>query len=49
MNIKAKRVHKFNFKPFSKKQLRVLNWWADNSPVKDRKMMIADGSIRAGD
>ena len=48
MNIKAKRVHKFNFKPFSKKQLRVLNWWADNSPVKDRRMMIADGSIRAG-
>lgn len=48
MNIKAKRVHKFNFKPFSKKQLMVLNWWADNSPVKDRKMMIADGSIRAG-
>lgn len=47
-NIKARKVHKFDFKPFSQKQLRVLNWWSDNSPVKDRRMMIADGSIRAG-
>lgn len=47
-NIKARKVHKFDFKPFSQKQLRVLNWWSENSPVKDRKMMIADGSIRAG-
>ena len=47
-NIKARKVHKFDFKPFSQKQLRVLNWWSENSPVKDRRMMIADGSIRAG-
>lgn len=48
MNIKARKVHEFNFMPFSDKQLKVLNWWADDSPVKDRRMMIADGSIRAG-
>ena len=47
-NIKARKVHKFDFKPFSQKQLRVLNWWSEYSPVKDRRMMIADGSIRAG-
>lgn len=49
VNVKLRKVHEFSFKPFSQKQLRVLNWWADDSPVKDRRMMIADGSIRAGD
>ncbi len=48
MNVKARKVHSFKFKPFSKKQLRVLNWWSDGSPVKDKRMMIADGSIRSG-
>lgn len=47
-NVKKRRVFTFDFKPFSEKQLKVLNWWADDSPVKDRRMMIADGSIRAG-
>lgn len=47
-NKKPKRLKGFEFKPFSQKQLKVLNWWADDSPVKDRRMMIADGSIRAG-
>lgn len=47
-NVKKRRVFTFDFKPFSEKQLRVLNWWADDSPVKDRRMMIADGSIRSG-
>ena len=36
------------FKPFSKKQRKVLNWWIDNSPVKDKDGIIADGSIRSG-
>lgn len=38
----------FKFKPFSKKQKKVLNWWCDSSPVKDRNGIIADGAIRSG-
>lgn len=38
----------FRFKPFSKKQRRLLYWWADNSPHRDCDIMIADGSIRSG-
>lgn len=38
----------FHFKPFSKQQRKVLNWWCDNSPVKDKKGIIADGAIRSG-
>ena len=47
-NKKPKKIVGFEFKPFSAKQLKVLNWWADDSPVKNRRMMIADGSIRSG-
>lgn len=38
----------FNFKPFSNKQKKILTWWNENSPVKDRQGIIADGSIRSG-
>jgi len=38
----------FKFKPFSKKQLKILTWWLPNSPVKDRDGIIADGAIRSG-
>ena len=38
----------FQFKRFSKKQQRLLYWWADGSPYKDCDIMIADGSIRSG-
>ena len=38
----------FKFKPFSKKQRQVLNWWTDHSPVKDYDGIIADGAIRSG-
>lgn len=38
----------FNFKPFSLKQRKVLNWWCDTSPVKDKDGIIADGAIRSG-
>lgn len=48
-NKKPKKLVGFEFKPFSAKQLKVLNWWSDSSPVKNRRMMIADGSIRAGE
>jgi PBSX family phage terminase large subunit len=38
----------FTFKPFSKKQLQVLTWWREGSPVKDKDTIICDGSVRAG-
>ncbi|MCK1982218.1 MULTISPECIES: PBSX family phage terminase large subunit [Peribacillus] len=38
----------FNFKPFSEKQLKVLKWWRDGSPHKDKDGIICDGSVRAG-
>ena len=38
----------FKFKPFSNKQLKVLTWWLDNSPVKNADGIIADGAIRSG-
>ena len=47
-NKKPKKLVGFEFKPFSAKQLKVLNWWSEGSPVKNKRMMIADGSIRAG-
>lgn len=38
----------FKFKPFSMKQRKVLNWWCDTSPVKNKDGIIADGAIRSG-
>ena len=38
----------FKFKPFSDKQLRVLTWWMDVSPVQGYNGVIADGAIRSG-
>lgn len=37
----------FKFKPFSKKQSKVLKWWTDYQ-VKDKDGIIADGAIRSG-
>lgn len=38
----------FRFKPFSRKQRKVLNWWCRSSPVRDCNGIIADGAIRSG-
>ena len=38
----------FHFRPFSKKQKKVLTWWMPNTPVCDMDGIIADGSIRSG-
>ena len=38
----------FKWQKFSKKQLKVLTWWCDNSPVKDYDGIIADGAVRSG-
>lgn len=42
---KSKAV--FKFKPFSKKQAKVLKWWMDPQ-VKEMDGIIADGAIRSG-
>ena len=46
--MKSNKKTLFKFKPFSKKQRKVLNWWCDSSPVKDKDGIIADGAIRSG-
>lgn len=38
----------FKFAPLSRKQRQVLNWWVEDSPVKDADGIIADGAIRSG-
>lgn len=38
----------FKFKPFSRKQRKILTWWTSDSPVKDYEGIIADGAIRSG-
>lgn len=38
----------FKFRPFSRKQRKVLNWWCRSSPVRDFNGIIADGAIRSG-
>lgn len=43
-----KKTPIFKFKPFSKKQRQVMNWWMKDSPVKDCNGIIADGAIRSG-
>lgn len=42
------RAQLFRFRPFSQKQKKVLTWWMQNSPVKDKDGIIADGAIRSG-
>lgn len=38
----------FKFKPFSRKQLKVLTWWNERSPVHNCNGVICDGAIRSG-
>lgn len=38
----------FKFVPFSRKQKMILTWWMDNSPYKDKDVLIVDGSVRSG-
>jgi PBSX family phage terminase large subunit len=45
---KRKRTTSFKFKPYSKKQKKLLMWWADKSPYKDYDMVIAEGAVRSG-
>ena len=36
------------FNEFSAKQLKVLSWWADGSPNRNRDAVICDGAVRSG-
>lgn len=38
----------FKFRPFSRKQKKILTWWLPDSPVHDQDGIIADGAIRSG-
>src|SRR5699024_8904188 len=44
----SKKPALYKFKPFSKQQLKVLNWWTSDSPHKEKDGIICDGSVRAG-
>lgn len=46
----GRRVKKaaFKFRPFSRKQKKILTWWMPESPVHDMDGIIADGAIRSG-
>ncbi|MFT8350045.1 PBSX family phage terminase large subunit [Clostridium saccharoperbutylacetonicum] len=46
--MKKKITKIFQFQPFSKKQRKILNWWVEDSPVKNKDGIIADGAIRSG-
>ena len=39
---------KMNYKAFSEKQIKVLNWWCPNSEFSDFDGIICDGAVRSG-
>ena len=43
-----KRRAAFQWGKISKKQLQLLTWWREGSPVKDKEIVIFDGAIRSG-
>jgi PBSX family phage terminase large subunit len=48
MSVRRKRLKPFEWKPFSRKQKQILQWWRPGSPYQYKDILIADGSIRAG-
>ena len=44
----SRKTATFKFKPFSRKQQKILLWWTPESPVNDFDGIIADGAIRSG-
>lgn len=45
---KQKKAQKFNFKPFSEQQRRLIHWWRPVAVTSGNNYVIADGSIRSG-
>lgn len=38
----------FKYEPFTEKQIKLLTWWTDESPFKNKSGIICDGSVRSG-
>lgn len=45
---KQKRPAKFDFKPFSEQQRRLIHWWRTMVRASENNYVVADGSIRSG-
>lgn len=45
---KQKKPAKFDFKPFSKQQQRLIHWWRPGLVSAENNYIVADGSIRSG-
>ena len=45
---RRKRPAKFNFKPFSEQQRRLIHWWRPMVKTSRNDFVIADGAIRSG-
>lgn len=45
---KRKRPAKFDFKPFSDQQKRLIHWWRPGIQAAENSYVVADGSIRSG-
>ena len=45
---KRKRPAKFEFKPFSPQQQRLIHWWRPGVSASENNYVVADGSIRSG-
>lgn len=45
---RQKRPAKFEFKPFSRQQRRLIHWWRPVVKASENNYVIADGSIRSG-
>ena len=45
---KQKRPAKFDFKPFSDQQRRLMHWWRPAVKQSENDFVIADGAIRSG-
>ena len=43
-----KKASAFQYRPFSRKQKKLITWWMKQSPYAAFDMIIADGSIRSG-
>lgn len=46
--MKQNNASTFEWKPFSKKQKKLLTWWMPQSPYRDYDIVISDGAIRSG-
>lgn len=48
MKNSKKSKKSFKWQPFSEKQLKIMTWWNENSPMKNMDGIIADGAVRSG-